>query len=207
MMNGMRTLVQEYFISCAIFSLQAIQNMDHYKLLLSKDRGRETRAVTVLILFINLLAFAFFLISGSMNVFNIAGLVVTTTGLFLLFTRISKLVSLFPIIFILLSIVWGISSNYLLTLLHLVFAFSGLLMNQAPWIIVSGEGIIYPSFPKKQIEWKDVSNVILKDGLITIDLNNNALIQNLVDRKVPEDFNEMEFNDFCLKKILAAQDN
>ena len=60
--------------------------------------------------------------------------------------------------------------------------------------------IIYPSFPKRIIHWKELSNVILKDGLLTIDFKNNKIIQQSI--MYADRVNEKEFNEFCKKQLI-----
>ena len=67
-------------------------------------------------------------------------------------------------------------------------------------VIVSDESISYPSFPRKAILWEQLNNLVLKDGILTIDHKNNKLVQQPVDD--PESsINEAEFNDFCKKHL------
>lgn len=62
------------------------------------------------------------------------------------------------------------------------------------------EGIVFNSFPKKEYCWNEVQNVVIKFGMLSIDLKNNKLIQEEVDSYV--DLNlENEFNAFCLAQI------
>lgn len=60
--------------------------------------------------------------------------------------------------------------------------------------------IIYPSVIKNVIEWKDLSNVLLKDGLLTIDFKSNKIIQQLIEN-TNETVDEKEFNDFCREQL------
>lgn len=69
--------------------------------------------------------------------------------------------------------------------------------------------IVQNSFPKKTNTWREVNNVILKDGLLTIDFKNNQLIQKEVDAEVTEQV-EKEFNEFAteqIKKSIASIEN
>ena len=68
-------------------------------------------------------------------------------------------------------------------------------------VIFSKDGIIYPSFPRQTFLWPDVSNAILKDGMLTIDLKNNKLIQTVIDKESALAINESEFNLFCRKQF------
>lgn len=74
-------------------------------------------------------------------------------------------------------------------------------ISQRPLIVsVSSTAVIYPSFPKKEITWNELNNVILKDDLLTIDFKNNKIIQQLILNKEPA-VDEQEFNDFCKTQL------
>ena len=65
-------------------------------------------------------------------------------------------------------------------------------------VVISEADIIYPSFPKKTIGWSDLNNIILKDGLLTIDFKTNKLAQaEVIQNDNDSAINEQEFNDFC----------
>lgn len=56
------------------------------------------------------------------------------------------------------------------------------------------------SLPKKTIEWSAVSNVLIKDGMLTIDQKDNKLLQKEIEGEVSTDL-ETEFNAFAAKCI------
>jgi hypothetical protein len=60
--------------------------------------------------------------------------------------------------------------------------------------------IVINSFPKKKYAWNDLKNVVLKDGLLTLDFNNNVLIQKEVDSEVPPSVAQ-EFNAFAQQNL------
>lgn len=66
-------------------------------------------------------------------------------------------------------------------------------------LYISEDHIRYPSFPVKNIRWTELNNLILKDGLLTIDFKNNKLIQQAIDENSP--VNEQEFNEFCRQQL------
>ncbi len=75
------------------------------------------------------------------------------------------------------------------------------LISKRPLLVsVIKETITYPSFPKKNLSWSDLNNIILKDGLLTIDFKNNKFIQQSID-ETKTSINEAEFNDFCRKQL------
>ena len=56
---------------------------------------------------------------------------------------------------------------------------------------------------KKRIEWSSLSNVMLKDGILTMDYLDNRLFQRAVDDLDDEEYDgtEDEFNDFCRAQL------
>lgn len=68
-------------------------------------------------------------------------------------------------------------------------------------ITVSGEEVVYPTFPKKHFQWSELNNVVLKDDVLTIDCKNNKVYQHYIQHS-EEYANETEFNDFCRKQLL-----
>jgi hypothetical protein len=68
-------------------------------------------------------------------------------------------------------------------------------------VLVNKERIEYPSFPPRKIKWTELNNIILKDGLLTIDFKNNKLIQQLIDENTQ--VNETGFNQYCQEQLAA----
>jgi hypothetical protein len=59
--------------------------------------------------------------------------------------------------------------------------------------------IVYPSFPKREIQWSELQNILVKDGILTIDFKNDKLIQNEIeDNGGP---NEKKINEFCREQL------
>lgn len=71
-------------------------------------------------------------------------------------------------------------------------------------IVVNESFIHYPSFPKKEIEWCELTNILLKDGILTIDLKNNKLIQVNIEESASS-IDEKYFNDFCKERLTFIQ--
>lgn len=70
-------------------------------------------------------------------------------------------------------------------------------------IEVGTSQISYPSFPKKNIKWHELNNLILKDGLLTIDFKNDKIIQHYPVTKM-KPVNEKDFNEFCMQQLKKA---
>lgn len=56
--------------------------------------------------------------------------------------------------------------------------------------------IVKNSFPKKRYSWSELNNVVLKDGLLTIDFKNNQLLQKELESNTTEAL-EHEFNAYA----------
>jgi hypothetical protein len=64
------------------------------------------------------------------------------------------------------------------------------------------EGIVVNSLPRKYYLWAQVTNVVLKDGILTIDFKNNKLIQKPIESYTSAN-EEQEFNEFCKSRLNA----
>ncbi|MBH2004451.1 MAG: hypothetical protein I8H66_07170 [Sphingobacteriia bacterium] len=82
--------------------------------------------------------------------------------------------------------------------ISLVYLIASVLEKQAKFqeeIAFDAEEIVINSFPKKKYGWEELNNVILKDGMLTVDFKNNKLIQKEVDSEVSPQV-ETAFNNF-----------
>lgn len=90
-----------------------------------------------------------------------------------------------------------------LTWLGILFLLVGLLEKQAKFPQEVGfdkDGITTNSIPSRYYSWKEVTNVVLKGGLLTIDFKTNKLYQKEVQNKVSSAL-ESEFNAFCVSQL------
>ena len=102
---------------------------------------------------------------------------------------------------------WGwfvIPSGKWISGIYLLSCFFEKPIKVAPEVAFDGEEIVFNSFPQKKYSWNEISNVVLKDGLLSIDLKNNTLIQHTVDEAVPHDV-EAEFNAFCQALVTSSK--
>lgn len=64
--------------------------------------------------------------------------------------------------------------------------------------------IVINSLPRRYYNWNELANVIIKDGVLTIDLRNNKLIQKEIEEPGSVKA-ENDFNEFCRNRIQAEQ--
>ncbi len=83
-----------------------------------------------------------------------------------------------------------------MTIILLLYLFA----TQIPVVHISPVGIKLSTLGKRYLKWEQLNNLVMKDGLVTIDLKNNKLIQQYLDESSIT-VNEKEFNDFCKKQL------
>jgi hypothetical protein len=88
-----------------------------------------------------------------------------------------------------------------------IYLLAGIMEKQAKFpqeVAFDASEMVINSFPKKRYDWSDLTNVVLKDGILTIDFKNNKLVQKEI-QSGSNARDEQEFNEFC-RNMLAKQD-
>lgn len=109
--------------------------------------------------------------------------------------------------FALMIAAWGWFMHPQTIWLAVVFLSAALLersIKVAPEYAFDENEIVFNSFPPKKYKWNDVANVVLKFGMLTIDLKSNKIIQGEVNDAVPQQV-EDEFNAFCKLQLDKAK--
>ena len=103
-------------------------------------------------------------------------------------------------VFFIFSLAWFLSPYDWVGYINLAFFILEPLANRKLSARIYNNKIIYPTTIPKKILWEEISNVILRDGILTIDLKNNKILQQDLDDSSSE-INEPEFNDFCRQQL------
>lgn len=98
-----------------------------------------------------------------------------------------------------LSVTWWQAELVEAAWITLTFLVLSLMATRKLWVQIGPNGISYPSLPSKKFPWTTVSQVILKDGLLTIDKKDNTLIQQMIINT--SSINEALFNSYCQLQI------
>lgn len=92
--------------------------------------------------------------------------------------------------------------------LSFVFIILALLEYQAKYSIEIGfadQEIKFNTLVKKRYKWSDFTNIVLKDGLLTLDFANNRIMQREIeDDDDEDDADEKEFNEYCQRQLGKA---
>lgn len=88
-----------------------------------------------------------------------------------------------------------------------LFIILALLEYQAKYSIEIGfsdNEIVINSLFKKRYNWASFSNIVLRDGLLTLDFTNNRILQREVEDDEDDDADEDEFNDYCKRQLAKS---
>ena len=98
---------------------------------------------------------------------------------------------------------WLLNGPWLIAPVVFVLYFLYVVAGRKLIVAVAAPQISYPSFPVKLIRWDELDNLVLRDGLLTIDFKNNRIIQQKVEDGDPA-INERDFNDFCYEQLKQS---
>ena len=178
-----------------------------YEFILRNDKVKYYKVIRDLIAVFNLIGFIY-LVNKTTDSFDKTFyiLFIVITILYILFILFERLFKKFindkshRTIFLWSAIGWSRSEYWWFSFILVAFLFLDIVAHRKLRLIISEKIIKYPSFPGKQIAWNELTNLVLKDGLVTIDFKNNKIIQQPILNS-DWDINEEEFNDFCRKQL------
>jgi hypothetical protein len=179
-----------------------------YSFILKNEKSKNYKAVGQLLIFFNLLGFAFLLISDKdspgKNIWLLSSVVITAVYSLFAFVKWFTKKTLPDLwhraVFAFCSLAWVYEGYWWLSVLMAIFILFDILAQRKLIVIITEKKIIIPSVPKKEVEWAELSNLILKDGLLTIDFKNNKLFQQMIENS-NEEVDEKKFNDFCKSNL------
>jgi hypothetical protein len=100
------------------------------------------------------------------------------------------------------ALFWLIAGVYWMGILVFVFGSFSIISKQKIKVLFTDEEVLYKSLPKRIFKWDNLNNVILKDGMLTIDFKKNTIIQQLVEER---DIDEAAFNRFCTFQLQSPK--
>jgi len=184
--------------------------MQQFELVLRNEKRKFYDRFAILLFILNGIAICIFLAKSnyqllSQQVFpGFFGLAVTLflIGMIIFNKNSRQLTYSFPIASFCIVLFWFYMQYWWAGLIMFALLSLYMVSKKELRVIVEDDHIVYPTFPKRWLNWNELNNIILKDGLLTIDFKNNRLIQQPIDEKGNK-VNEQEFNDFCKKQLAA----
>lgn len=179
-----------------------------FEIILKNEKAKTYTVISWLIIALNFISFMYLGVSGSVEKINHPFFAAALLLCIFIFQLIVKKkdeseINKFSLSFSVIVIAWIILQFYWIAALNFfLFIFQDITRRRLI-VLFFDDRIIYPSFPKRTIQWQELNQVILKDGLLTIDLKNDKVFQN----EIISDINEAELNQFCNSHILALRKN
>jgi hypothetical protein len=176
--------------------------MKQFELILKNEKETSYKRISILLLVLNLVGILF--ITYLKGFKNWGALIIAAIAVFAAFSslyfRNKNQKAILTGAFFLLSFAWIVAGYWVIGVFNILFMMLHLAALQKPIVSINEKHVIYPSFPKKKIDWQELSNLILKDGLLTIDLKNNRIIQQHI-ADISSTIDEKEFNNFCRQQL------
>ena len=176
--------------------------MKQFELILKNEKEVSYNRISILLLVINLAGLLF--ITYLKDFKSLVPFFMATIAIFSAFiafySRYRSERSPLTGAFFVLSLAWILADYWVVGVLNFLFMILHIAALQKPIVSVRENQVIYPSFPRKKIDWQELSNLIIKDGLLTIDFKNNKIIQQQI-ADISSTIDEKEFNDFCRQQL------
>jgi hypothetical protein len=181
----------------------------HYVFILKNEKLKSYGFISLLLVVFNLLGFSISFLTSEERLsanFLLLVAVAITAGYTFIAINNNRLKKETPAlwhrsVFLICVIVWMFENYWWLSIALVFFIWLDLLTHRKLEVKISETGILIPSLIRKRIEWNELNNLILKDGLLTIDFKNNKLIQQLILNPEKE-VDEKGFNAFCRCQLI-----
>lgn len=184
--------------------------MQRFEIELPNPKQRIYRIIARLIAAMNILSFLLVAFQGESKLTLLTALAGGIIHLFLLIMLFRNKVNfanqiLQPGWFFLLSaFLWMILSGYWLAISMFAFALADFINTRKKRVLVNEEGLLYPSFPPKTYNWSSIYSLLLKDDVLSMDLEGNRFLQFALPEENLKHIDTDSFNEYCQKKIAEA---
>ena len=180
--------------------------MNDYQIILKNKKIKSYRLLGFIILLLNTAFLLYFLWSPLKRSAAFLSLAILAVYFLLQWNYIRKGRQSFffnEFIFFILGICWINLENYYAVAINFVIGVLFYMAVQKLSIFISSKGVTINFFPKKEYDWDVFSNVVLKDGLLTLDFKNNKLFQGEIEDE--KTINEREFNSFAVTELKSIK--
>jgi hypothetical protein len=176
-----------------------------YVVTLRKESERPVDLVSFICCLITLLACVWAQVrSGQIIAFCLVAALVQLSGLLLQFASLLRGAQhlRFRFWLFLAGITWiGLPFLPWLSLLFFVLALMEYQAKRPLELGFSAEGIVINRLFRKKFRWSELSRVMLRDGMLTLDFKNNRIFQRESLEEDDPEAEEEEFNDFCRQQL------
>ena len=175
-----------------------------YVVVLKRDRENAVNLISIVLCSLSILAFLYQQFkTGEINLFLSFAVLVISSGLVIhsFFPRNKKSNS-FRIWLLLTGIFWlGMPWLKFLSIPFFVLGFLEYQAKHPLEVGFSNEFVTINTLFRKKYAWSAFDNVVLKDGLLTLDFRNNRIFQRETTEDDEPDADEDEFNQYCRERL------
>lgn len=101
---------------------------------------------------------------------------------------------------IILTVCWAIQQQYFFAGVILFFGLFEYVVNRDTACIINEEGVRIKAIPLRRYKWAQLENVMIRDGIFTVDRKDNHIFQVDVSNEQLS-FSEEEFNSYCREQL------
>ena len=186
-----------------------------YVVILKKDGERATDLLSILLCFLSALIFIYVQFSGPhiryfpfgrYFLFGWAVIVLLGLGWNMIVRRKSRERVRYRFLLVMTAIGWlGMPFLPWLAVVFLLLSFLEYQTKRPLEIGFDQDRVVINSLIRQRHDWSVFNNIVLKDGLLTLDFKSNRLLQKEVaDDEEEDDADEDEFNAYCRSRLTAA---
>lgn len=183
--------------------------MQQYRIVIANERYRFVKSFQVFILLINAVCLTLVAFYSNDTLGYIWPLLILLSILVVLYEqklkrfRFFKKTNFLDTGFLWVIAAWVLSGYMWIALAVVVIAILRAVVKEKFELLIFTNQVELHTYPKKIFSWNSLQNIVLKDGLITIDFKNNKIIQSEILAKESNIYNEAEFNEFCRSQLAA----
>lgn len=181
--------------------------MRQFEIELKNDKKKSYRLYNWFALVISLAGFSFFLFFNEWFIEALGAIILVLVYLLTRYYLIKKRKAVYLFddqgyFLFLLCLTWLGLGKILIAGICLLLGLVYYAAMQKIIFLFSKVGVTKTNFPKKDIQWNTLDNVVLKDRILTIDFKNNHIIQ--VEIESSKMISEADFNGFVQDQIKNA---
>ena len=174
-----------------------------FEIVVKNEKIKSYRTIALILLLLNVGAFIIMLFYDSYRYEAASAILLVGIYIFMRMYFIKKYQQgnyLDQVLLFVLAGCWFGLQNYWMVAVLAIIGIIYHLALQKIQILFTPNKIIKINFPRKEYEWNNFNNVIIKDKMLTLDFKNNHIIQVEIDE--PKNLNEKDFNLFTHNQLL-----
>jgi hypothetical protein len=178
-----------------------------YVVILKKDSEKTSDALSFFLCLLSSISFFYYAVTSEISspwfLYTAAGILLVGLIINFIARRMGRTHIRYRYLLLVAALGW-IASPFLpwLCVLFIVLACLEYQAKRPLEIGFDKDRVVINSLIRRRYDWSAFSNVILRDGLLTMDFKDNRLFQKeVVDDEDEDDADEDEFNDYCRARL------